>query len=166
VAAVPANDWEQPSPCAGWTARDVVRHLVEWFPEFLTAAGGPMLTPGPNVDNDPLGAWRHLDAQVQALLDNPSASAATVSHPRAGEHRLDTAIDMFFRGDVFLHTWDLSRATGQDEHLDEAMAAEMLAGMEPIAEQLAASGQYSPRVEVDPDASVQERLLAVSGRHR
>ena len=51
-------------------------------------------------------------------------------------------------------------------NLDEAMAAEMLAGMEPIAEQLAASGQYSPRVEVDPDASVQERLLAVSGRHR
>ena len=32
-----AKPWDAPSPVAGWTARDVVRHLVEWFPPFLAA---------------------------------------------------------------------------------------------------------------------------------
>jgi hypothetical protein len=27
-----ACDWDAPSPVAGWAARDVVRHLTEWFP--------------------------------------------------------------------------------------------------------------------------------------
>ncbi len=27
--------WDAPSPVDGWTARDVVRHLTEWFPGFL-----------------------------------------------------------------------------------------------------------------------------------
>lgn len=32
--------WDNPAPCEGWTARDVVRHLVEWFPDFLKAGAG------------------------------------------------------------------------------------------------------------------------------
>ena len=34
-----------PAPVAGWTARDVVRHLVEWFPGFLAAGSGVQLPP-------------------------------------------------------------------------------------------------------------------------
>ena len=29
-----AADWEAPAPVEGWAARDVVRHLAEWFPEM------------------------------------------------------------------------------------------------------------------------------------
>jgi hypothetical protein len=39
------TDWDAPAPVAGWTARDVVRHLVEWFPGFL-AAGAGLREPG------------------------------------------------------------------------------------------------------------------------
>ena len=35
-----ATDWDAPAPVAGWTARDVVRHLVEWFPSFLEGGAG------------------------------------------------------------------------------------------------------------------------------
>ena len=37
----------RPAPVEGWAARDVVRHLVEWFPEFLTSATGLVLARGP-----------------------------------------------------------------------------------------------------------------------
>jgi Mycothiol maleylpyruvate isomerase N-terminal domain len=37
--------WESPAPCDGWVARDVVRHLGEWFPAFLAEAGGPVSLP-------------------------------------------------------------------------------------------------------------------------
>ena len=32
-------DWDAPAPVQGWTARDVVGHLVEWFPGFLAGGG-------------------------------------------------------------------------------------------------------------------------------
>ena len=45
-----------------------------------------------------------------------------------------------------MHTWDLARATGQDETLDADKCAAMLAGMEPMDEVLRPSGQYGPKV--------------------
>jgi uncharacterized protein (TIGR03086 family) len=164
VDAVEGDGWDQPSPCEGWTARDVVGHLVEWFPAFLDAADGPTIVIAASVADDPASAWNDLDRQVQALLDDPDVSATTIRHPRAGEHQLDAAVEMFFTGDVLLHTWDLARATGQDETLDDEMVHDMVLGMEPMADALAASGQYGPRVEVPGDADEQTRLLAISGR--
>ena len=156
--------WDAPAPCDGWVARDVVRHLVEWFPAFLADAGGPVLAPGPDVDADPSGAWAALDRQIQALLDDPAGCAATIAHPRAGTHRLDDTIAMFFLGDVLLHTWDLARAGGLDEALDPDLVHEMLEGMEPFDEILRSSGQYGPTVPVADDADEQTRLIAFTGR--
>src|SRR5687768_10953104 len=110
VNEVPGAAWDNPAPCAGWLARDVVRHLVEWIPAFLAAAGGPRLPDGPPVDDDPAGAWATLDAGIQSLLDDPVAASTAISHPQAGTHRLDDAIGTFFLGDVLVHTWDLARA--------------------------------------------------------
>ncbi len=31
------RSWDAPSPVAGWAARDVVRHLTEWFHGFLAS---------------------------------------------------------------------------------------------------------------------------------
>jgi uncharacterized protein (TIGR03086 family) len=164
VNEVPDAAWENPAPCDGWTARDVVRHMVEWMPAFLVTAGGPSLAPGPSVDEDPAGAWAALDAGLQSLLDDPVASATTIEHPRAGRHRLDDAIAMFFLGDVLVHTWDLARATGLDETIDADVVHDMLIGMEPLDEMLRASGQYGPRVQVAADADEQTRLIAFTGR--
>ena len=41
-----------------------------------------------------------------------------------------------------MHTWDLARATGQDDRLDSDFCTELLAGMEPIEEVMRSSGQY------------------------
>lgn len=164
VDAVDAEGWDLSSPCEGWAARDVVVHLVEWFPSFLDAAGGPAIEVDVSASTDPAAAWTSLDRRVQALLDDPASATTTIDHPHAGQHQLDTAIDMFFTGDVLLHTWDLARATGQDESLDAEMVHDMVIGMEPMADQLAASGQYAPRVAVPDDADEQTRLLAIAGR--
>lgn len=161
---VPTGRWDAPSPCEGWVARDVVRHLVEWVPAFFDAAGGPELAVATSVDDDPARAWRELDAALQGALDDPAAAGAEVSHPRAGTHRFEDAVGTFVLGDVLVHTWDLARATGQDERLDGDEVARMLAGMEPLDEVLRSSGQFGPRVEVPADADAQARLIAFSGR--
>ena len=157
------RDWEAPAPVPGWTARDVVDHLCTWFPAFL-ATGGVVLRPGPAVAADPVAAWETQVAAVQELLDDPAAAGRPFRHPQTGEHRLAEAVDSFYTADVFMHTWDLARATGQDETLDRGFCAELVAGMEPIEDLLRSSGHYGPRVPVPADADVQTRLLGFIGR--
>ncbi len=163
VRSVPRDAWERPAPCEGWVARDVVRHLVEWVPAFFRDAGGPAFPVG-SVDEDPLGAWTALDEAIRAVLDDPTASAERIDHPRAGEHRLDEAIATFVLGDVLVHTWDLARAAGLDETLDGDEVRRLLEGMEPLDEVLRSSGQYGQRVPVPDDADEQTRLIAFTGR--
>jgi uncharacterized protein (TIGR03086 family) len=164
VRGVASGDWDNPAPPEGWVARDVVRHLVEWFPAFLSSGAGIDLPHGPSVDEDPVAAWTVHCGAVQALLDDPATPGRTLSNPHIGEVPLDEAVDRFYTSDVFLHTWDLARATGQDERLDPEKCAVMLEGMLPLDDVLRHSGQYGARVDVPEDADVQTRLLAFIGR--
>jgi uncharacterized protein (TIGR03086 family) len=99
---------------------------------------------------------------VQALFEEPAGRV--VSNPHIGEVPLAEATDRFYTADVFMHTWDLARATGQDDRLDPEFCAEMLAGMEPLAELLQSSGQYGTPVPVPADADAQTRLIGFIGR--
>ena len=159
-----ATDWDAPAPVDGWTARDVVRHLVEWFPGFLSSGAGIALPAGPSVDDDPVGAWRVQADAVQALLDDPSTAGKVLSNPHLGQVPLDQAVSRFYTADVFLHTWDLARATGQDDRLDAERCARMYEGMLPMDEVLRSSGQYGPCVPVPDDADAQAKLLGFIGR--
>ncbi len=156
--------WDQQSPVADWRARDVVGHLVEWLPGFLASGAGIALPSGPSAADDPAGAWAHHAAAVQDLLDDPATAAAVLTNPHLGEVPLDQAIERFYTADVFLHTWDLAKATGQPVALEETRCAAMLAGMEPLDEMLRQSGQYGPKVEVAADAPTQDRLMGFIGR--
>ena len=164
VRGASPSSWDQPAPVEGWVARDVVRHLVEWFPSFLKSGAGVTLPQGPSVDDDPVAAWTVHSDGVQALLDDPATPGKVLSNQHIGEVPLDQAIDRFYTSDVFMHTWDLSRATGQDETLDPVKCTELLEGMLPLDDLLRQSGQYGPRVEVPEDADVQTRLLGFIGR--
>jgi len=158
------RSWDAPVPVAGWIARDVVGHLIDWFPGFLAAGAGVDLPAGPAVDDDPVAAWQVHCAGVQAVLDDPATAHREFSHRFTGDLPLATAIDQFYTADVFMHTWDLSRATGQDDRLDPDHCARLLAGMEPIEHVMRSSGQFGARVEVPADADAQARMLGFIGR--
>src|SRR5690242_17893753 len=87
-----AERWDAPSPVAGWTSRDVMRHLVDWLPPFLAAGAGVEPPNGPSVDEDPVAAWREHCAWVQALLDDPRTPRRSLLNPHIGEVPLDQAI--------------------------------------------------------------------------
>jgi len=155
------SDWDAPAPVAGWTARDVVDHLVGWFGGFLSA-GGVQLPTGPSAAHDPVAAWRHHADAVQGLLEERGEEEFT--HPHVGPHPLARATDQFYTSDVFMHSWDLARATGQEPRLDEDFAGQLFAGTQPIEAMLRDSGQYGPAVPVADDAPVVERLMGFVGR--
>jgi uncharacterized protein (TIGR03086 family) len=163
VEGVPDGGWERPAPCEGWVARDVVRHLVEWVPGLLFDSWGLPRPVGPAVDDDPAAAWAALRDALAAGLDDP-AIAASEADIRPGRYAWAAAVDQFVVGDLVVHTWDLARATGQDETLDPVEVHRMYEGMLPLDEVLRQSGHYGPKVDVPEDADEQTKLLAFTGR--
>jgi uncharacterized protein (TIGR03086 family) len=158
------QDWDAPTPVPGWVARDVVDHLTGWFAGFLASGAGIELPAGPPAGEDPVAAWQVRCDAVQALLDDPATGQRVLTNPHIGTLPLDRAIDQFYTADIFMHTWDLARATGQDDRLDPGFCAELLAGMEPMEDVIRSSGQFGPRVEVAADADPQARMLGFIGR--
>lgn len=155
------GDWDAPTPVPQWVARDVVTHLTTWLPGLLSSTAGIEL---PATGTDPVQAWSQRSVDVQGLLDDPHRAGRVLAGEHVAGMRLEQVIDRFYTADVFLHTWDLARATGQDEQLDPAMCEQMLRGMQEMEELLRSSGQYGPAVPVPPDAPVQDRLVGFIGR--
>lgn len=163
VTAVPEGAWDNPAPCEGWVARDVVHHLVDWLPGFFFGTWEVEFPPHPPVDDDPVGAWKALDATIQSALDDP-AVAGRERETRMGRASFAATIDTICTPDVLIHTWDLARATGLDERLDPDEVHRFAAGIEPMDEILRTSGHYGPRTPVAEDADEQTWLLAFLGR--
>jgi uncharacterized protein (TIGR03086 family) len=163
VRAVPADAWNNPSPCEGWTARDVVGHLTEWIPAFFGSQGVDFPTM-PSVQDDPVGAWETVHSTIVNLLAEPTMAAKQIETPFSTQSLAET-VDMIVTGDVFTHTWDLARATGQSETLDADQVQRMIAAMGAMPEEvLRADGMFGPRIDVPAEADDQTRFLAYAGR--
>jgi uncharacterized protein (TIGR03086 family) len=162
VDGVPADRWDDPAPCAGWVARDVIDHLVGWVPgPFLGGIGVPV-PEIPSVATDPAGAWHAVAAAMQAALDDPALATTPLAFG-PGTFPFEQAVAQFVLADILIHTWDLARATGQDETLDADEVRGFLVAMEPM--DAAIRGEhFGPRVPVADDADDQTKLIAFTGR--
>ena len=162
VAAVPEERWTSPSPCDDWTARDVVEHVCSTQGMFLGYVDEPT-GEGPPVAEDPVGACRAASAPVVAVLADPARASATFDG-FFGETSFESAIDRFANFDLVVHRWDLARATGGDDRIDEADAQRVLDGVAAFGPALYSAGVCAEAIEVPDDADVATRMLAVLGR--
>ena len=162
VAAVPEERWTSASPCDDWTARDVVEHVCSTQGMFLGFVDEPA-GEGPPVAEDPVGAWRAASAPVVAVLADPARASATFDG-FFGETSFESAIDRFANFDLVVHRWDLARATGGDDRIDEADAQRVLDGVAAFGPALYSAGVCAEPIEVADDADVATRMLAVVGR--
>lgn len=162
VAAVPDDRWESPSPCEGWTARDIVRHVVETQAMFLGLVGR-RLDGVPPVDDDPAAAWKAASAVVLAdLEDSPRATAEFEGF--AGTMTFEAAVNRFLCFDLAVHGWDVSRAAGLDERIEPDDVARIRRQAEEFGDMLRSPAAFGPEVEAPPDADEQAKLLAFLGR--
>src|SRR5580704_16397500 len=80
VRAVPSGAWDNPSPCEGWNAVDVVGHLTGWIPGFF-GAQGIKFPPVPLVQDDPVAAWETVQSTLAKALIDPALAAKIVETP-------------------------------------------------------------------------------------
>jgi len=108
---------DHPAPVARWTARDVVRHLLDWFPGFLQAGAGTTLPAGPSPDDDSVAAWttstvasRRCSTIRRARTAPPPTRTPAACRCRWRSHGSSPPTSSCI-------PWDLARATGQNETL-------------------------------------------------
>ncbi|CAN5703232.1 TIGR03086 family metal-binding protein [soil metagenome] len=162
VGAVPDDQWASPSPCEGWTARDVVRHVIDAHGIFLGLVGRE-LGDIPPVDDDPAAAFDAARRQMQDDLDDPDRGGEEFDG-FFGRTTFAAAIDRFLSGDLVVHGWDLARATGLDERLDAAEVQRALEEMPKFGDALRSPQTFGPALEPPPGADDQAKLLAFLGR--
>lgn len=163
LAAV--NDWAAPTPDTDWDVAALVRHVIEeqqWVPVLLDGLtvdeGRKRLEP---LGDDLHAEWqRHSRAATEAWARVPEGTSVKLSYDTV------TAEDYLREqvSDVAIHSWDLARATGTDELLDDLLVEATWTIFEPQQDTLAASGLFASPIEIDESAPLQVRLLAITGR--
>lgn len=168
LRAVRAVQWDDPTPCTGWSVRTLVNHLVVeqlWVPPLL--AGKSIEDVGGTFDGDQLGsdaiaAWEAAADASRAGFCAEGALQRAVNLSYGDTPAADYCAEMIT--DLVVHSWDLARATGADERLDPDLirfAHDHGAGQ---ADELAASGYFAEALPVGSDSDAQTTMLALYGR--
>ena len=162
IALVPEARWSDPSPCAGWTALDVVKHVISTQGMFVGFVGRE-IGDLPDPVDDPLAAWNVARSVVQRDLEDPVQANAEFEG-FAGKTTFEAAVGRFLCMDLVVHGWDLARASGLDEDLDPEDIARVSEQAAAFGDMLRSPQAFGPEVVVSADADEQARLLAFLGR--
>ena len=159
-----------PSPCAGWTVRDVINHITGGATMFaISAEQGSVpddvlgqLMGGDNLGNDPKGAWKDAAARAMAAFEDSSVLEKNVKLP-FGEMPGGVALTIAVF-DVATHACDIAKAAGKEIADTELLETALGVGKEMIGPEMRAPGLFDPEVAVADDAPTATRLLAFAGR--
>lgn len=167
VRIVGEDEWELPTPCAGWDVRTVVAHVVvgdAQVPALLAGEPVPFVEEyDPSVlGQRPLAAWRGTALAAIRAFAAPGVLERRYAHP-VGNVRGRTVIG-FRISDSLVHAWDLATAIGEEVMLDPELCEYALDFWFPMASTLASSGFYAPAQMPAEGAGPAERLLALLGR--
>ena len=152
------------TPCSEWDVRALLNHVVggNRMAVALLAGEAPPDRNADHLGDDPQGAFAETAAVAEAALRAEGALERTV-RMHFGEVPARMLVGLRF-ADLTVHAWDLAKAIGADDRLDEHLASAVLAAVEDQRDELTTSGLFAPPVEVPDDARAQDRLVGLLGR--
>ncbi len=154
--------WASPTPCTDWTVKDLVAHVVGVHRRVVATLDGhePVDV---DQDGDLPAQWREASDAVAGGLADETRATTTVSG-MFGEQTFESLVSRLLCADTLVHTWDLARATGQDETLDPDAVSKALLFLTPIDDALRRPGGFSAKIDPTQGADEQSRLLNFCGR--
>jgi uncharacterized protein (TIGR03086 family) len=162
VRQVRSDQWDCQSPCEKWRARDVVAHIVGGHRGVIANVRGGELRPLGDSE-DPAQAWEQARAAVRQITQDPQVMAMEVDGP-TGKMPAGEIIGRFVTMDLLVHTWDLARAIGADEQLDEDSVRRSYEILKPMDAMIRQPGVFGPKLDPPAGADLQTELLYFLGR--
>ena len=168
VRQIGDHQWQAPTPDEDWSVRDLVGHLVGedlWAPPLL--AGSTIAEVGDRFEGDMLGtdpkaAWTAASAAAVHAVEADGAMDRIVHLSFGDFPGSEYTLQLF--ADHLIHAWDLARAIGADEHLDEELVASCATWFKAVEEVYRSAGAIAASPPVPGHADPQTLLLARFGR--
>lgn len=168
VARTRPRDLGLSTPCASWTTRDLLNHVVGGALMFADAFGG-----GPVEDisgrlpdvigDDPLGAFEAAAGRFGAAVQGPGAMERVLRLPY-GPMTGQTFL-RFVAFDLLVHSWDLAATLGHEAELADELVLEVTAFARHVLDGWTRDGvNFSEAVTPPAGAGPLEQLAAYSGR--
>ena len=157
ITSVKADQMTRPTPCSDWDVTELLNHMVRAQARYAgTISGGEVLTGKTPLED--------FDAAVSAILETVKAPGGLekMVEGRQGEVPASQPLGGACL-DLAIHTWDLAKATEQDTRLDSEVVGFILPMVEGIA-QRGPNRAFTTPVDMPASASVQDRMIALTGR--
>ncbi|EHR53139.1 TIGR03086 family protein [Saccharomonospora marina XMU15] len=169
VRAVPADKLAAATPCEEYDVRGLCNHLLFWMPRLLAAAAKRPPEPlgeGERAAELVVGDWADLLAaeavELAEALRDPAAWQGSTSI--AGGDLPAAMVGRMALCELVVHGWDLATATGVPARYESGAAEAAEQVMREIGEQGRQLKAFGPEVPLGDDASVLDRVVALSGR--
>jgi uncharacterized protein (TIGR03086 family) len=160
VGNLTSDDLDRPTPCAEYTVRGVLEHMIGGATAF--AAAYRQESPSEPDLTDVLAGFGPALENLFGAVTAPGALDKTIAAPFG-----DIAGDAFARFialDGLVHGWDLATATGQPYNPPDDLVAEVEAFARQAIDPLRDGQTFDEPVEPTADATPIERLAAYTGR--
>ena len=140
----------------------MVAHVVEGHRGVITNVRGGESKPV-GADEDVRRAWEEASRALDEITGDPAALAEEVDGP-VGKMPVGQIISQFVTMDLLVHTWDLARAVGADEHLDEDAVGSAYEALKPMDAMIRQPKVFGPKLAPPPGADAQTEFLYFLGR--
>ena len=159
---------DDPSLCGDWDLRTLLNHTILWtsYSAERRAHGESVAEDLINKDftADP-GFREDYAKQVRKAVDAWSAPQAWEgTRDLMGSATPATDIGAMLIMEMALHGWDVAKATGQQYHATDALAAVVEETVKTQAELFRKYQGFADPVQVADDATTFDKALALSGR--
>jgi uncharacterized protein (TIGR03086 family) len=158
IAAVRPEQLADPTPCAEWSVRQLINHVVAQTStsvSMATAGRGPKRDRG-DLGDDPLATYRDCVQRLRAAVAGPDVALP-------GESPVMWVPNLLVI-ELTVHSWDIATATGQRADIDPRLADWVLrtlrAGLSPDRR----GGGYAAEQPAPAYPPVAERMAAFAGR--
>lgn len=166
---VTAGQLALPTPCGDWLVRDLIDHIVgatRFFAEIAAQGSSPEGQDWPSyADGDFVTSFAEWAGRLIAAFSAAGAMQQTMllpTGPTPGSRCIQVTT-----GEIFVHGWDLVRATGQSMPPDGGEADALLSSeWISLCTEVRRSDPppFAPEIAVPRDAPALDRLTAFLGR--
>jgi uncharacterized protein (TIGR03086 family) len=169
LADVTPDQLDASTPCASWTVRDLINHIVGGTYYFARTVEGGAGGGAADIDHTTTDTLADYDAGTKAALDAFGAPGALERMIELPFGTIPASVFIHIATtDNLTHAWDLATATGQSTDIDAELCETMLGHVSPfLGDGLrGADGErpFGPAQEVGDDAHAADRLAAFMGR--
>lgn len=161
IAGLRADQLDAPTPCAEFTVRGVLEHMITGATAFAAAYRGE--APADPDLADPIAGAQAALGDLAASITAPGALDRTIHAPFG-----DVDGESFARFvvlDGLVHGWDLATATDQEFDPPDELVAAVTAFARQALDPLRDGETFKGAVEPAADARPMERLAAYTGRN-